>query len=261
MSLVQLTPGQRRQFRNHLGRAADAGHYRRLLAVLELDRGRTAAEVAGLLRVTRQSVYNWAAAVTADPDPAALRDRHGGGPPGSWTDDLRAALVAALGKRPDDLGYPGVNWTVRLLRAYLTRAGDRDLSDDTVRRELDRLGYVWKRYRYVLPPDPEREKKTGHPAVVPGPAGPDPRPGRGRDRPAAVPPAPGRVGPAGGRRPGPDHRGERQAGPVRGGRHPDRGAGVPGPPTGPGGRLRGVPGPRPRPPSGPAGRPVGGRGQ
>ena len=25
-------------------------------------------------------------------------------------------------------------------------------------RELDGRGYVWKRFRYVLPPDPEREK-------------------------------------------------------------------------------------------------------
>ena len=95
MSLVQLTPGQRRRVRDRLGRAAAAGHSRRLLAILELDRGRTAAEVADLLRVTRQSVYNWAAAFTADPDPAALRDHHGGGHPGAWTDELRAALVAA----------------------------------------------------------------------------------------------------------------------------------------------------------------------
>jgi len=215
MGLIRLTPRQRRGVRDRLGRAADAGTYRRLLALLELDRGRTAAEVADLLRVTRQTVYNRAAAFAADPDPAALRPRHGGGHPGCWTPALRAALLAALGKRPADLGYPGANWTVPLLRAYLGRAGGRDLSDDTVRRELDRLGYVWKRHRYVLPPDPEREKKTGHPPAAAGPAGPGRRPGRGRDRPPAVPPAPGRVGQAGGGGPGPDHRRERQAGPVR----------------------------------------------
>lgn len=33
------------------------------------------------------------------------------------------------------------------------------MSDVTIRRGLDQLGYVWKRPRYVLAPDPEREKK------------------------------------------------------------------------------------------------------
>jgi hypothetical protein len=31
-------------------------------------------------------------------------------------------------------------------------------SDDTVWREQQRLGYVWERFRYVLPADPEVEK-------------------------------------------------------------------------------------------------------
>jgi hypothetical protein len=52
-----------------------------------------------------------------------------------------------------------VNWTVPLLQEHLSRCTDRWLSDDTIRRELDRLGYVWKRFRSVLPPDSRREKK------------------------------------------------------------------------------------------------------
>ena len=58
--------------------------------------------------------------------------------------------------------------TVPLLQAHLQRCGGRRLSEDTIRRQLDRLGYVWKRFRYVLPPDPEREKKTRHPAAAAG---------------------------------------------------------------------------------------------
>jgi hypothetical protein len=33
------------------------------------------------------------------------------------------------------------------------------VSDTALREQLHRLGYVWKRPRYVLLPDPEREKK------------------------------------------------------------------------------------------------------
>ena len=36
------------------------------------------------------------------------------------------------------------------------------LSAATIRRHLHELGYVWKRPRYVLPPDPQQEKKNSH---------------------------------------------------------------------------------------------------
>jgi transposase len=166
MSIVQLTSSQRRKLRDHLRRAQDASHYRRLLAVLELDRGKTAVEVADLLRVTRQSVYNWARSYAACPDPVALHDHYGIGRPSAWTEELRALLLASLEQRPDALGYAAVNWTVPLLQEHLYRRGGRWLSDDTIRRELDRLDYVWKRCRHVLPPDPEREKKTRDPAAA-----------------------------------------------------------------------------------------------
>lgn len=173
MSIVQLTASQRRRLQGQLRRAADASYYRRLLAILELDRGKAVAEVAALLQVTRQSVYNWARSFEACPEPATLHDRYGVGRPSAWTEDLEALLLASLEQRPDELGYDGVNWTVPLLREHLYRRGGCWLSDDTIRRELDRLGYVWKRCRYVLPPDPEREKKTGHPAAAAGPAAAD----------------------------------------------------------------------------------------
>jgi transposase len=170
MSLVQLTPAQRRKLLAQLRQAGRASDYRRLLAVLELDQGRSVAQVADLLRVTRQSVYNWASAFAARLAPDALLGHYGIGRPASWTDQLRALLLASLEQRPDELGYAAVNWTVPLLQEHLCRSAGRRLSDDTIRRELDRLGYVWKRYRYVLPPDPEREKKTRHPAAAAGDA-------------------------------------------------------------------------------------------
>jgi transposase len=171
MSIVQLTPGQRRKLRTQLRRARDARYFRRLLALLELDRGKSVAEVAGSLGVTRQSVYHWACSFAARPDPATLRDRYGVGRPTTWSDHLEALLLAALQRRPDELGYAGVTWTLPLFQEHLYRQGGVWLSDDTIRRRLDRLGYVWKRYRYVLPPDPEREKKTRDPASAAGIAG------------------------------------------------------------------------------------------
>lgn len=170
MSIVQLTSSQRRRLRTQLRRATEASYYHRLLAILELDRGQTVAEVAASLQVTRQSVYNWARSFAACPDPAVLQDHYGVGRPTAWTEELKTLLWTSLPQRPDELGYIGVNWTVPLLQEHLLRHGGRWLADDTIRRELDRLGYVWKRFRYVLPPDPQREKKTRHPTAVAGSA-------------------------------------------------------------------------------------------
>jgi transposase len=168
MSIVHLSPSQRRTLRNQLHRAGETSYYRRLLAVLELDRGKGVAEVADALGVTRQSVYNWAQAFAACPQPETLQDHYGRGRPSAWTAELEALLLASLEQHPHELGYPWVNWTVPLLQEHLDRQGGCWLSDDTIRRALDRLGYVWKRYRYVLPPDPEREKKTRAPAAAAG---------------------------------------------------------------------------------------------
>jgi hypothetical protein len=51
---------------------------------------------------------------------------------------------------------------VVLLQGEIERCSGQRLSDDTLRHELDRLGYVWKRSRYVLDPDPQRQKKTNN---------------------------------------------------------------------------------------------------
>jgi hypothetical protein len=58
-----------------------------------------------------------------------------------------------------ELGYFAVNWTVPLLRDPLVMCTSQRFSDHTIRRGLRQLNYVWKRPRYVLAPDPEREKK------------------------------------------------------------------------------------------------------
>jgi hypothetical protein len=44
------------------------------------------------------------------------------------------------------------------------------------RRELVRLGYVWKRFRSVLPAEPDGEKKTAHPTAFAAIATPRGRP-------------------------------------------------------------------------------------
>jgi hypothetical protein len=51
-----------------------------------------------------------------------------------------------------------------LQEALQRRTGDY-FADSTIRRALRRLDYVWKRPRYRLEPDPQREKKTADSAA------------------------------------------------------------------------------------------------
>jgi transposase len=193
MSRLHLTSWQRSRLRQQLADTHDARLYRRTLAVLEFDQGRSAADIARMLGVTRKAIYDWVAAYTQALDPAALADEPGRGRPALLDEDDEHLLEAFLALSPQDLGYPQVSWTVPLLRRALDFITGRQVSEDTLRRALRRLDYVWKRPRYDLEPDPEREKKTAHPQANPRPAAALRRAGAGRDRPAAVPAAARRV--------------------------------------------------------------------
>jgi transposase len=147
------------QLERQLGQTDDVRVYRRTFALLMWGRGSAIAEIASLLNVRRQSVYNWIATYLQSGDPACLRDRDRSGRPARWSAAIETRLAALLGLAPDQLGYLAVNWTVPLLQDQLERDTHVQFSDDTIRRALHRLGYVWKRYRYVLAPDPDLEKK------------------------------------------------------------------------------------------------------
>jgi transposase len=167
MSEIELTASQRRQLEQQLRSTRDADLFRRTLAVLEATSGRPIAEIARLLRTSRVSIYNWIDSYVRTRDPTCLADHRGGNRPSLWTEELQSVLQCSLGQPPDHFGYQAVEWTVDLLQDHLERwAGDRP-SAISIRRELRTLGYVWKRPRYVLDPDPEREKKTADSARNP----------------------------------------------------------------------------------------------
>lgn len=160
MEGLKLTRWQRQRLAKQLKEAQDARLYRRTLAVLEVGRGRSVAQVAQALDVTRQSIYNWIASYAQACDPHALQDEPHPGRPSFWTEDHQSLLCWLLEHPPDAFGYFAGNWTVPLLQEQWEHGTGMRPGEDTVRRGLQDLGYVWKRGRYELEPDPELEKKT-----------------------------------------------------------------------------------------------------
>ena len=132
--------------------------WKRYQAVLLLGDGQPPAAVAQAVRCSVASVYNWAtrwreaglAGLVEGPHPGAARrlDAAGG-----------ARLAELLEADPQRRGHQATGWTVPLLRTELAAAGYA-VSAKTVRRALKRLGYRWKRPRYVLGrPDPDYDAK------------------------------------------------------------------------------------------------------
>src|SRR5437016_2410570 len=119
MSRWKLATEQRRRLRLQLAAAEDARLYRRTLAVLEVGRGRSAAAVARMLGVSRQSVYNWVEAFARQPDPTALGDAPRSGRPAVVESRAEQWLRLLLGYSPQVLGYAAASWTVPLLRDAL----------------------------------------------------------------------------------------------------------------------------------------------
>src|SRR5579884_117143 len=135
------------------GRARAWRRYRAVL--LAAERGPEAAAAA--LGCAHSSVYAWLAAWRRD----GLAGLAGAG---------TAVLARLLGEDPQARGWHATGWTVPLLRTELERAG-YPAGDRTVRRALHRLGWAWKRPRYLLGwPDPAYAEKKPRWRSEPGPS-------------------------------------------------------------------------------------------
>jgi transposase len=160
----KLTVCERRRLRTLLQETREARVYRRVLSVLEYDRGMSISAVAKSLGVSRQSVHNWIARFRESGEAVELCDAPHVGRPARAGAMFDTVLRTLLMLSPERFGYHATSWTVPLLQDQLRQNLGEVYSDDTIRRGLHRVGYVWKRPRYVLMPDPEREKKTPNPS-------------------------------------------------------------------------------------------------
>jgi transposase len=159
MDGIWLNVRQRRRLQQVLRTTDDGALCRRILAILEVAAGRPISNVAELFGVSRQSIYSWIENYFPEHDPNALSDRERSGRPRLWTNEIAGALQECLKWPPDKWGYQAVVWTVPLVQNWLGEHCGLMFSETTIRQQLHALGYTWKRPRYVLEPDPEREKK------------------------------------------------------------------------------------------------------
>ena len=157
---VVLTPPERAALEAAAAREPRVRRWKRYQAILLRAEGQTVDTVAAALRCSVASVYAWTAAWRRAGVASLAEGPHGGGQA-----KLGAAGEAVLGERlaedPQAHGYQATGWTVPLLQTALAQAGYA-VGERTIRRALHRLGYRWKRPRYVLGrPDPAYAEKKG----------------------------------------------------------------------------------------------------
>jgi transposase len=154
----ELTDEQRATLDMALGATRRVREWRRYRAVLLAGEGHAAPAIAATLQVSEASVYNWLAAWRR----AGLAGLREGVHPGLAPRLDAAGLVwldALLGRDPQECGYTLSGWTVPALQTEAASVGYR-VSSATLRRAIRRLGWRWKRPKYVLGrPDPDYAKK------------------------------------------------------------------------------------------------------
>jgi transposase len=144
-----------------LQRSHDPAVRHRLSALGAIACGNSVAAVSQWFNVSRQTLYNWMERFSRSRlSPQALADSPKSGRPPRWERQFDSLLKSSLRHSPRLEGYKSYNWTVGLLQAHLASRVGQSFSQDTVRRHLHQLGYVWKRPRYVLGKDPAAEKKS-----------------------------------------------------------------------------------------------------
>jgi transposase len=139
---------------------------RRSQALLWLDQGERVQQVAERLQVSRQSIYNWVSywsVRNSDPIGQRLADLPRTGRPPTAGGIIDPWIEQVIEEDPRTFGYAAVVWTASLLRQHLEQMHQIAVSEDSVRRAIDRLSYRWKRprYRLALRPDTWRQAKGG----------------------------------------------------------------------------------------------------
>jgi len=160
-TILDIPPAEQEHLLAQL-RAARYGHLLALHILLLCAAGRTPTEIAAALFCSRSSVYRTVRAYRRGT--LALGPSHdtaeGAPPVPVCRASLKRSVLALLKRAPQAFGWCRTRWSCAALAAELKARRGVQVSQDTLRRWLHELGYVWKRARHVAKDDdPERISK------------------------------------------------------------------------------------------------------
>jgi len=166
MASVMLSTRQRIELETFMLHTPSAKERCRAQAVLWLDEGETADQVAELLHVSRQTVYNWAERYLQRQGldiSSRLADAPRPGRPPTALGIIDPLIAEVIDTDPRNLGYHSTVWTAPLLGEYLKQVHGIEVSRKSISLAIARLRFRWKRPRHHLAQRPEtwRQAKGG----------------------------------------------------------------------------------------------------
>lgn len=133
-----------RMTQQEVGRVAE-----RARMVLLSARGFSVPEICRIFEMTDDTIYKWFDRFD-ERGPAGLFDQERSGRPREIDEEAEAELERLLERSPLEEGYDFTTWTVPLLRSHLQEQLGIEVSEQTVRRALHRLEFVWRRPRWKI---------------------------------------------------------------------------------------------------------------
>jgi transposase len=166
MTSITLSDRLRRELEDLLTHIPSAKERCRAQAVLWLAEGESVEQVAELLHISRQTVYNWTERFEQRQGldlRSRLADAPRPGRPPTALGVIDPLIAEVIDGDPRDLGYHSTVWTAPLLCEYLKQVHGIAVSRKSVSSAIARLGIRWKRPRYQLARRPEtwRQSKGG----------------------------------------------------------------------------------------------------
>jgi len=127
----------------------------RALAIIWFDEGKKEAEIADLLFISARNVRRWIRRYREN-GILSLHDGERTGRPRKADENVEKAVEDLMSKKPEEVGYKSGFWISGLLCFHLFTILGFLLSDNTVRRVLHRLGYVFRRPKLWSGPSGEK---------------------------------------------------------------------------------------------------------
>jgi len=152
-NLIELTGKQRLELEYLLAHHTDSRLYQRAFALLLLDDGQSVEEIAASLRVSRQSIYNWAFRFQQRDTLSVVKrlaDAYRSGRPVSAKGIVDPLIDAVIDSDPRDYGYNSTVWTAELLRRYVGQQHQQRVRLRSIGYALERLRITWKHPRHTL---------------------------------------------------------------------------------------------------------------
>lgn len=133
-----------RMTQQEVGRVAE-----RARMVLLSARRYTVPDLCEIFEMTDDTIYKWFDRFD-ETGPEGLFDQQRSGRPPELDAQAEREIERVLERSPVDEGYDFTTWTVPLLNEHLKRKLSLEVSDETVRRALRRLEFVWRRPRWAI---------------------------------------------------------------------------------------------------------------